>query len=59
MSYWEDKYDFDEIKEVKKEEPKQKEVKLIKDRECISCSNMFDCKGKLRNTNCVNYEARK
>ena len=37
----------------KKEEP------LIKDRECVSCTKLFDCKGKRRGIQCLNYEERK
>lgn len=35
------------------------EVKLTFDRECATCKRMFDCKGKPKNTICVNYEERK
>ena len=33
--------------------------KLIHDKECIHCKKFFDCKGKPRNTSCVNLEERK
>lgn len=29
---------------------------LVKDRDCIHCKKMFDCKGKPRGTLCVNKE---
>lgn len=32
---------------------------LIKDKECASCKHIFDCKGKPRETSCINYEERK
>lgn len=34
-------------------------MELIKDKECVSCTKFFDCKGKPRGTNCINYEERK
>lgn len=37
----------------------KEEEKLIKDKECASCKNMFDCKGKLRGISCINYQERK
>lgn len=33
--------------------------KLVKDKECIRCSKMFDCKGKPKGTLCVNLEERR
>lgn len=37
----------------------KKKVEVIKDRECVSCTKLFDCKGKPRGVTCVNYEERK
>ena len=36
-----------------------KETKLVKDRECIKCERLFDCKGKPENTKCVSFMERK
>lgn len=33
---------------------------LVKDKECIYCQKMFECKGKMRGvTNCINFEQYK
>lgn len=37
-----------------------KEEKLIKNQECVSCKNLFTCKGKPRGIDkCLNYMERK
>ena len=36
-----------------------KEIKLVKDRECIKCEKFFDCKGKPENKICIYFEQRK
>lgn len=33
---------------------KQEDFKLVKDRDCIGCKKLFDCKGKPRGILCVN-----
>lgn len=48
-------------------EPKERKIKrnengeeLIKNQECVSCKNLFTCKGKPRGiTACLNYAERK
>ena len=48
-------------------EPKERKIKrnengeeLIKNQECVSCKNLFNCKGKPRGiTACLNYAERK
>lgn len=36
------------------------EVKLVKNRDCIHCEKIFDCKGKPREVKlCVNFVERK
>lgn len=36
-----------------------KEEKLIKNQECVSCKNLFNCKGKPRGIEaCLNYSER-
>ena len=33
---------------------------LVKDKECINCNRLFDCKGKMRGvTHCINFEQYK
>lgn len=32
---------------------------LTKDKECIKCEKVFDCKGKPKGIACVNFEKRK
>lgn len=34
-------------------------AELIHDKECLHCKKFFDCKGKLKNKPCVNFEERK
>lgn len=36
-----------------------KEIKLVKDRECIKCGKFFDCKGKPPGIQCVAIVPRK
>lgn len=36
-----------------------KETKLVKDRECIKCGKLFDCKGKPPGIQCVSIVPRK
>lgn len=48
-------------------EPKERKIRrnedgeeLIKNQECVSCKNLFTCKGKPRGiTACLNYAERK
>lgn len=49
---------FDESK--KRTRPTEsKEEKLIKNQECVSCKNLFNCKGKPRGIEaCLNYSER-
>ena len=49
---------FDESK--KRTRPTEsKEEKLIKNQECVSCKNLFNCKGKPREIEaCLNYSER-
>jgi hypothetical protein len=42
-----------------KKEKQQKKAEVVKDRECVSCSKIFDCKGKPRGVRCINYDKRK
>jgi len=46
--------------EPKERKPKpQVEEKLIKNQECVSCKNLFDCKGKPRGIErCLRYAQR-
>lgn len=52
---------------VNYDEPKKRRIKrnekgeeLIKNQECVSCENLFTCKGKPRGvTACLNYMERK
>lgn len=51
-------FNYDEPKKPK-ERNEQGEV-LIKNQECVSCKNLFTCKGKPRSvTACLNYAERK
>ena len=34
------------------------EEQLIHDRECTKCKRYWNCKGKVKGTNCVYYEER-
>ena len=36
----------------------EEEKKLIKDRECIHCERLFDCKGKPEGVKCVAFTQR-
>ncbi len=50
-----------DVPKIRTERPQQKQEEvLIKDRECIGCEHLCDgCKGKPRNTVCINYKERK
>lgn len=37
----------------------KKEIKIVKDRECIHCERLFDCKGKPEGIRCVAFTPRK
>lgn len=37
----------------------EEKKKLIKDRECIHCDRLFDCKGKPEGVKCVAFTQRK
>ena len=37
----------------------EEEKKLIKDRECVKCEKLFDCKGKPKGIKCVCFKERK
>lgn len=39
--------------------PKKDYDKLVKDFECAKCTKWLDCKGKIRNSQCINFEERK
>lgn len=36
-----------------------KETKLVKDRECIKCDRLFECKGKPEGIQCIAFTPRK
>jgi len=59
MSWWSDKNEFYEVKEIHKPEVKRQEEKLVKDMECVSCNRLFDCKGKRKGISCNRWEKRK
>ena len=44
----------------KPKETLSKDEKLIKNQECVSCRNLFNCKGKPRGIEaCLNYSERR
>ena len=32
---------------------------LVKDKGCVYCEKVLDCKGKIKGTNCLQFEERK